>query len=65
VRWVGVHNEQVGENQTEVVEIQKRINEITEEEMRYAKAYGSGALGFDQFSLLAEELKNGKREQES
>ena len=61
VRWVGVHNEQIGGNQTETAEIQKRIDEIAEEEIRYAKAYGSGALDFDQFTLLADELKNRKK----
>lgn len=57
VRWVGVNNEQMGGTQKEREEIQNKIDGIVEEEMRYAKAYGSGALSFEQFSSLAGELK--------
>lgn len=61
VRWVGTSNELIGGNQTEKEVIQKKIDGIAEEEMRYAKAYGSGALNFEQFTALAGELKSKKQ----
>lgn len=60
VRWIGVNNQQVDGSQKETGEIQKKIDGIAEEEIRYAKAYGSGALDFEQFSLLANDLKQKK-----
>jgi len=62
VRWVGTHNEQSTGSQSETEAVQKMIRAIAEEEMRYAKAYGSGSLDFDQFTVLAGELKNKKHD---
>ena len=60
-RWIGVNNQQVGIGQKEAEDMQNKIDAVAEEEMRYAKAYGSGALDFEQFSSLANELKLKKR----
>jgi hypothetical protein len=61
VRWIGVNNEQNGWSQKEKEQLQKKIDGIAEEEMRYAKAYGSGVLNFEQFTSLAGELKSKKQ----
>ena len=57
VRWIGMKNQEVNGGQKEVEVVQMKIDGIAEEEKRYARAYGSGVLDFEQFSSLVNELK--------
>lgn len=57
--WIQVQTNRTVDTQ-ERIKIQEQIDKLTEEANRYAKAYGSGAMEFDQYMELARVTKRKK-----
>lgn len=60
VQWLKLDNEIRDYDKDEESKIEGELNKIHEEEMRYAKAFGVGALDFEQFKGLMKETKRKK-----
>ena len=59
--WSESRNDTTEFIKNEKVRLLELITHVKEEELRYAKAYGSQTLDFDQFKLLTQETKRKKR----
>lgn len=57
-RWIKTQATRSSIYIKEIEKLKAELNRIKEEKMRYAKAYGSGSLDFEQFKDLMKEQKN-------
>lgn len=56
-RWLNKHNNTTNKYQDELMRLSGTLNKLGDERARYAKAYGAGALEFEQFKGLIKEAQ--------
>ena len=56
-RWLNKHNNTTNKYQDELIRLSSTLNKLGDERARYAKAYGAGALEFEQFKGLIKEAQ--------
>lgn len=64
-KWLGEQSVQNGLLQAEQMRLGKILDELKQEDMRYAKAYGTGTLDFAQFQELTKEQRRKRQSYES
>ncbi|TSC84480.1 MAG: Uncharacterized protein G01um101416_1067 [Microgenomates group bacterium Gr01-1014_16] len=63
-KWLGQQAAQDGVLQAGQIKLRKLLDDLKQEEMRYAKAYGTGTLDFEQFQELTKEQRRKKQSYE-